>query len=212
MAHCGNDLHSLARSRVNRVTTDSEEELLTRILLTMSRSTSSIDQSKEDESDYANLWDSESGSSGTTFQTNKDVMGSLMRKKVTGQLSNDSDRRKAWITSDSSNDSSSGHSNSNMYSFDMDKFKSLQEKAENMDLTLTDFFSDLKHSNSILELSKIFSSTQQLASNGKHCFVVLCEASTGQSSCYQTSQITDYWYPTGVDKKYYNFYLIKMAV
>lgn len=158
----------LSKSRdSSRVTTDSEEELLTQILLSMSRSTSSTNHLEEDESDYANLWDSESGSAATAFQANKDIMGSLMRKKVNRQLSQDSERRKAWMVSSTHSDLSSDRPADSLYQFDMDKFKSLQAKAENMDLTLTDFFADLKHSNSILELSKMFSSTQKLATNGK---------------------------------------------
>ena len=162
-----------------RVTTDSEEELLTQILLTMSRSLP--DQShprREDESDYANLWDSESGPTAsapsnnkTAFQANKDVMGSLLRTKVSGQLSQDSERRKAWINYSDSTGSSSQTEMAeagSMNPFNMDKFESLKDKANNLDLTLTDFFSDLKHSNSFLELSKLFSSTSNVAPNGKH--------------------------------------------
>lgn len=163
--------------REGRVTTDSEEELLTQILISMSQThTAAKAATVEDESDYANLWDSESGSNCTTFQTNKDVMGSLLRRKVGRQLSCDSDRRKAWIASASSRSSSSiaesVYESNSLQQFNMDKFRSLQEKAENMDLTLTDFFSDLKHSNSIMELSKMFSSAQLLSPNGKVLQVV----------------------------------------
>ena len=170
------DKHILGASRfnrhrdTNRVTTDSEEELLAQILLSMSHSSSGNDHLVEDESDYANLWDSESGSSSTAFQANKDIMGSLMRSKVNRQVSHDSERRKAWMSaSDHTESSTDDPSSDNAYQFDMDKFKSLQEKAENMDLTLADFFTDLKHSSSILELSKMFSSTQKLSPNGKLC-------------------------------------------
>ncbi|XP_067929158.1 uncharacterized protein [Watersipora subatra] len=139
--------------------TGSEEELLKQILVQMSSSSSVNETLGEDESDYANLWDSESGLS-STFQTNKDVMGSLMRKKVHNRVSSEDPRRNACTISDTQSADlfSDGHPQ-----FDMDKFKSLQEKAENMDLTLTDFFADLKHSSSILELSKISSSTLNLS-------------------------------------------------
>lgn len=162
-----------------RVTTDSEEELLAQILLTMSRS----NPHKDEESDYANLWDSESGqtdssavsSNRSSFQTNKDVMGSLLRTKVNRQHSQDNDRRKAWINySESTMSSSQTETDAgSMYPFDMDKFKSLKDKANNLDLTLTDFFSDLKHSNSILELSKLFTSTNAMLSSGKETGVLL---------------------------------------
>lgn len=183
-----------------RVTTDSEEELLTQILLTMSKSPPN--KQEEDESDYANLWDSASGANAgnetSTFQTNKTVMGSLLRTKVNNQHSHDSDRRKAWMnyseeSSGSSSNRDSDLGDSSQYQFDMDKFKSLQNKANQMDLTLTDFFSDLKHSSSILELSKLFTSTTNIQTSGKISLEVSCcvhDISAG--NCF--SFLSKIWY------------------
>lgn len=160
-------------SSSNRVTTDSEEELLTKILLSMTQSTSASGAPPEDESDYANLWDSESGATASAFQTNRDIMGSLLREKVKNESLKNVKKQHSLIKNEKFESSSSSHSSSTGLSqFNMDKFKSLQEKAENMDLTLADFFSDLKHSNSFLELSKIFSSTHQLPGSGKTFYLV----------------------------------------
>lgn len=128
----------------------------------------------EDESDYANLWDSNSG----TYHTNKTIMGSLLRSKVNRQNSHDTERRRAWIMEDSDELSTPEATlGQGARVFDPNKLKSLQAKVNSMDLELTDFdhFADLKHSTSLLELSQIFKSTTGL---GKFILIVYIGSTT----------------------------------
>lgn len=141
----------------------------------------------EEESDYANLWDSESGSkSAPSFSTNQNVMSSILRNKGSSthreggyNPHTDYSKRNAMISSYTSDDSvqvSTDECNINVnrrlapataasISFDINKLKSLQDKVASLDLQITDFdhFSDLKHSQSVLELSKLLSSTNKLS-------------------------------------------------
>lgn len=126
--------------------------------------TQSTASASEDESDYMNLWDSESGSSsqGTAFSANERIMSSLMRRKVNRHSSRDPDRRKAWVSEETIDpayraaavEDAVADKTLSASCFDRDKFESLKAKVEELDLKLTDFepFSDLKHSFSLLEL------------------------------------------------------------